>query len=71
MFSHVRIELERASRLLPPALTGQLIVFETLAALLYAFLWQARLPFAQELVGIALLVGGVLIGVRIFRVRTG
>lgn len=61
----------KASHLLPAALLGQLIVFETLAALLYAFLWQARLPFAQELVGIALLVGGVLIGVRIFRVRTG
>lgn len=61
----------KASHLLPAALLGQLIVFETLAALLYAFFWYARLPVAQEFVGIALLVGGVLLGVRIFRVRPG
>mgnify|MGYP001184947248 CR=1 FL=1 len=57
----------RASRLLPTALSGQLIVFETLAALLYAFIWQERPPTAQELTGIALLVAGVIAGVRAFR----
>lgn len=61
----------KASHLLPAALLGQLIVFETLAALLYAFFWYARLPVLSELVGIVLLVGGVLLGVRIFRVRGG
>lgn len=61
----------KASHLLPAALLGQLIVFETLAALLYAFFWYGRLPVASELVGIVLLVGGVLLGVRIFRVRAG
>lgn len=59
----------RASRALPPALVGQLIVFETLAALLYAFLWYRRWPTLPEAFGIALLVAGVLLGVRVFRSR--
>lgn len=58
----------KASHLLPAPLVGQLIVFETLAALLYAFVWEARWPAAYEAVGIALLIGGVMLGVRIFRV---
>lgn len=57
----------KASHLLPAALVGQLIVFETLAALLYAFVWYQRLPNPFEILGIALLVGGVLFGVRVFR----
>lgn len=61
----------RASQLLPPALLGQLIVFETLAALMYAFAWSARLPAWHELVGIVMLVVGVLLGVRLFRGATG
>lgn len=60
----------RASHLLPPALAGQLIVFETLAALLYAFLWYGRWPNAGELGGIVLLVCGVILGVRVFRQRS-
>lgn len=59
----------KASHLLPAALVGQLIVFETLAALLYAFLWYGRWPSLHEAVGIALLVAGVLTGVRVFRRR--
>lgn len=57
----------RASHLLPAALVGQLIVFETLSALLYAFLWYRRWPSPAEALGIALLTGGVLLGVRAFR----
>lgn len=57
----------KASHLLPAPLVGQLIVFETLAALLYAFVWEARWPETHELAGIVLLIGGVLLGVRIFR----
>lgn len=57
----------RASQRLPPALLGQLIVFETLAALLYAFVWYARLPAWHEFLGIVLLLVGVLLGVRLFR----
>jgi drug/metabolite transporter (DMT)-like permease len=57
----------RASKLLPTALTGQLIVFETLAALAYAFIWRGALPGSTALFGIALLIGGVILGVRAFR----
>jgi hypothetical protein len=34
----------RMSRLLPLTLVGQMILFETLFALLYGFLWEHRLP---------------------------
>ncbi len=54
-----------SSQRLPTALAGQLIVFETLAALAYAFLWRGQWPAFATLVGIGLLVTGVLWGVRI------
>lgn len=54
-----------ASQRLPTALAGQLIVFETLAALLYAYLWRGRWPEPLALAGVALLVVGVLWGVRL------
>lgn len=56
----------RASQLLPTALAGQLIVFETLAALAYAFIWQGTWPAISVAAGIALLVAGVVLGVRAF-----
>ncbi|MGW8390873.1 DMT family transporter [Pseudoduganella sp. HUAS MS19] len=48
-----------ASRALPLTLTGQMIVFETLFAALYGFLWEARWPTIVEAVAMALLVSGV------------
>ncbi|TSE30554.1 Inner membrane protein YtfF [Tepidimonas thermarum] len=54
-----------ASQRLPTALAGQLIVFETLAALLYAYLWRGQWPAPLSLLGIAALVAGVLWGVRV------
>ncbi len=48
-----------ASQRLPPTLAGQLIVFETLAALAYAFALRGDWPTPQTLVGIALLIAGV------------
>jgi drug/metabolite transporter (DMT)-like permease len=59
-----------ASKNTPTALTGQLIVFETLAALGYAYLVYRRAPSALETVGIALLVLGVLVGVRALSGKT-
>ncbi len=56
----------RASQLLPTSLAGQLIVFETLSALLYAFLWRGTMPPLGTLAGIALLVAGVTLGIRAF-----
>ncbi len=54
-----------ASQRLPTALVGQLIVFETLSALAYAFMLRGRLPEAETLAGIALLVAGVLWALRV------
>jgi drug/metabolite transporter (DMT)-like permease len=56
----------RASQRLPTALAGQLIVFETLAALSYAYLLRGQTPGAATLAGIGLLVTGVVLGVRAF-----
>ncbi|WP_034296913.1 DMT family transporter [Herbaspirillum sp. RV1423] len=50
----------RASRLLPLTLTGQMIIFETLFALLYGFLWDRRWPSRLEVLAIVCLVSGVL-----------
>ena len=54
-----------ASQRLPTTLSGQLIVFETLAALAYAFVLRGALPQPLAFVGIALLVAGVAWAVRI------
>ena len=58
-----------ASKNTPTALTGQLIVFETLAALGYAYLVYQRAPSLLEMVGIGLLVLGVMVGVRALSAR--
>ena len=56
-----------SSRHLPTALAGQLIVFETLAALLYAFLLRGTLPPPMVLAGAVLLCLGVALAVRLFQ----
>ncbi|HET7527349.1 MAG TPA: DMT family transporter [Burkholderiaceae bacterium] len=48
-----------ASQRLPTTLAGQLIVFETLSALTYAFVLRGRWPEPLSLLGIALLIAGV------------
>lgn len=53
-----------ASRRLPTTLAGQLIVFETLAALSYAWLLRGQGPDAVTLAGVALLVAGVVWALR-------
>jgi drug/metabolite transporter (DMT)-like permease len=55
-----------ASARLPGALSGQLIVFETLAALAFAYILRGQWPDWTSLAGIALLVGGVVAGIRAF-----
>lgn len=54
----------QASRRLPTTLAGQLIVFETLAGLAYAFAWRGEMPPAATLVGVACLVAGVILALR-------
>jgi drug/metabolite transporter (DMT)-like permease len=54
-----------ASRRVPVTLSGQLILFETLFALLYGFLYRQAWPRPLETAAIALLVAGVLWSVRV------
>jgi drug/metabolite transporter (DMT)-like permease len=54
-----------ASQRLPTALAGQLIVFETLAALAYALMLRHEWPRGLTLAGVALLVAGVMWALRI------
>jgi drug/metabolite transporter (DMT)-like permease len=54
-----------ASQRLPTSLAGQLIVFETLAALAYAFALRGQWPGPLTLAGIALLVAGVVAALRV------
>lgn len=56
-----------ASRVLPLALTGQMIVFETLFATLYGYLWEQRWPTLAEGAALALLVAGVVACARAHR----
>ena len=53
-----------ASQRLPTTLAGQLIVFETLAALCYAWILRGRGPDVITLAGVALLVAGVVWALR-------
>lgn len=53
-----------ASQRLPTVILGPLIVFETLAGLLYTFILREEMPPLLTLSGIALLVVGVVIAVR-------
>lgn len=54
-----------ASQRLPTALAGQLIVFETLFALSYAFVLRGQFPRPLTLLGIALLIAGVIWALRV------
>jgi drug/metabolite transporter (DMT)-like permease len=49
-----------ATRRLPLTLGGQLLIFETVFALLYGFFYEARWPRPMESLAIVLLLGGVL-----------
>ena len=54
-----------ASQRLPTSLVGQLIVFETLSALTYAYLLRGEAPGAVTLLGVALLIAGVMWALRV------
>ena len=54
----------QASQRLPTVILGPLIVFETLAGLLYTFLLRQSMPPLITLAGIALLVVGVVMAMR-------
>ncbi len=57
----------KTSRLLPTALSGQMIVFETLFGMMFAYGLRGEWPNVRVLSGLALLVLGVVLGVRSLR----
>lgn len=57
----------RMSRLLPLTMVGQMILFETLFALLYGFLWEGRGPTLIEVVAICSVVLSVILCMRAHR----
>lgn len=50
----------QASRLLPLSMLGQMIVFETLFAFLYGYLWEGRGPTVVEVVAMMLMIVSVV-----------
>lgn len=57
----------QASRLLPLSMLGQMIVFETLFAFAYGYLWESRWPTVIEITAMAMMVVSVLWCVRAHR----
>lgn len=57
----------KMSRLLPLTLVGQMILFETLFALIYGFLWERRLPTPLEIGAMISVVLGVMSCVAVHR----
>lgn len=52
---------------LPTALYGQMIVFETVFAIIYAHMLRGEFPSLTMIVGVVLLVTGVLSALRAFQ----
>lgn len=52
---------------LPPALSGQMIVFETIFSVIYAFIYREEWPEPMLIFGFLLLVSGVFISLKLFR----
>ena len=55
------------SQRLPTALGGQMIVFETIFAVLYAHVLRGAWPAWNMTAGIVLLLAGVLLALKVFR----
>lgn len=55
------------SQRLPPALGGQMIVFETIFSVIYALIWRGDWPTPSMVIGLAMLLSGVLAALRVFR----
>ncbi|MBA3723211.1 MAG: DMT family transporter [Parachlamydiaceae bacterium] len=54
----------RASHYLPVSLAGQLTIFETIFGLSFVYTLEQRMPPQMECVGISLLLGAVIYGIR-------
>ena len=58
------------SQLLPAALGGQLIVFESVFAVVYALIWRGEMPTLSMTIGFLVLMGGVLGSLRVFQAQS-
>ena len=56
-----------ASQRLSASLCGQLIVSETIFALIYSFIWDRQWPSAMQWLATALFIGGILASIRAHR----
>ena len=56
-----------ASQKLSASLCGQLIVSETIFALIYSFIWDGQWPSAVQFLAVALFVAGILASIRAHR----
>ncbi|MET9532205.1 DMT family transporter [Streptomyces sp. NPDC006649] len=54
----------RSSGLVPISIAGQLVVVQVIAGLIYVFTWSGHMPPLLEILGIALLIGGVLLAIQ-------
>ena len=59
-----------ASSRLPLALSAQMIVSETIFALIYGFAYEGRWPYLTEWLGGSLLIAGVIWGVTVFSAKS-
>jgi drug/metabolite transporter (DMT)-like permease len=57
----------KGAKLLPASLAGLFIILESVSSLIYQFLFDKRLPYWWESIGIVVCVSGVVIG--LFRVK--
>ena len=55
------------SQRLPTALSGQMIVFETIFSVIYALMWRGQWPTWSMVLGMIMLLSGVLVALRAFR----
>lgn len=60
----------KMSQILPAALGGQLIVFESVFAVIYALMWRGEMPTLSMTIGFVILMGGVLGSLRVFQKHT-
>lgn len=59
----------RATRQLPLTMIGQMIVFETIFALIYGFLYEWRFPDLMEWLSMSALIGGMLWCMRVHQTK--
>ena len=59
----------KMSQMLPLTMVGQMILFETLFALLYGFLWERRLPQFTEVLALTLVAASVVACLQAHRQR--